>query len=154
MEPSLVRFLQRPAMIIVGTADGNGRPAIARGISVWTQPDTERVTVIVSRWQWPDTVANVGRSERAAVTFSRPSTYETYQIKGPAQVREMTDRDGDVMQTYGREIATTLIELGIEPPSIAHWYCTEDPLAIDLTAEAIFLQTPGPGAGGRIGGAA
>src|SRR3569833_1882793 len=88
IDSELAAFLSSPVMIILGTCDAHGNPEIGRGIGARVDSSGAAVDVVVSSWQWPGTVANVRNSERAAITFARPSDYVTYQVKGRAQFAE------------------------------------------------------------------
>lgn len=154
MDASLIRFLQRPVMIILGTVNTAMRPEIGRAVGVVTHPDTNSLALVVSRWQWPATVANVEATGRMAATFSRPSDYETYQIKGRAMARAATAADVDASRAYCRDTLAALMELGVGPDLVAHWQGERDLVAVALSVDAVFVQTPGPRAGQRMGGRA
>ncbi|MTH36481.1 hypothetical protein GL279_17985 [Paracoccus limosus] len=154
MPPSLVRFLSRPVMIILGSVDATARPEIARAVGASVDPQTGVIELVVSRWQWPATIANIGASGRIAATFSRPADYETYQIKGRATWREAGAADHEIARAYCRDMLAALMELGMAPGLIAHWQSDRDLVVISLTPDQVFIQTPGPMAGQRIGGTA
>ena len=141
-------------MIILGTVDQASRPEIARAVGVSVDPGTGEIALLVSRWQWPGTIANIGASGRVAATFSRPSTYETYQIKGRATWREAGAADREIARVYCRDTLAALMELGIPPDLIAHRQTERDLVVVTLTPEHAFIQTPGPTAGQPMGGAA
>lgn len=152
MDAALVRFLQRPVMIIVGTLDAASRPEIGRAVGASVDPEAGGLELVVSRWQWPATIENVRTSGRAAATFSRPSDYETYQIKGRAELREATDTDREVARAYCRDTLAALMELGVAPSLAEHWQAERDLVVVALSPESVFVQTPGSRAGQRLGG--
>jgi len=152
VDASLVRFLSRPVMIILGTVDTASRPEIARAVGVSVEPETGVIDLLVSRWQWPATIANISASGRVAATFSRPSDYETYQIKGRATLREAGAADQQIARAYCRDTLAALMELGMTPGLIAHWQSERDLVVVSLTPTQVFIQTPGPTAGQRIEG--
>src|SRR5690348_8560961 len=95
----LIAFLTSPVMVIVGTVDGNGRPDIGRGMGARVAADHETLDLVISAWQWPGTAANLRTGGRAAITFSRPSDYVSYQLKGRARIVEA---DADAIQLSRR----------------------------------------------------
>lgn len=153
MDASLVQFLLRPVMILVGTVDPAARPEIGHGVGSLVVPEAGRIDVLVSRWQWPATIANVERAGRAAATFSRPADYETYQIKGRATLRAAGAPEAETARAYCRDTLAALMELGMAHDLVAHWQSTRDLVVVSLSVDEVFSQTPGPLAGQRIGGA-
>ena len=141
-------------MIIVGTRDEANRPEIGRAVGARPDPSGKRIDLIVSEWQWPATTANIRASGRAAVTFSRPSDYRTYQIKGPADVHPAGQEDIACAERYCKAAASLLAELGLDEHLAAHWLTRRDAALIRLRAEQVFEQTPGPRAGRPIAGSA
>jgi hypothetical protein len=83
----LAEFIESPVMQIVGSAGLARRPGIGRGVGAWISSERDLVHVVISSWQWPDTVTNLQANDRIAVTFSRPADYVSYQIKGRARLR-------------------------------------------------------------------
>jgi hypothetical protein len=73
IEVALAAFLESPVMIIVGSCDDGLLPQIARAAGAIVDRAKGRVDLIVSSWQWPQTIANVRRNGRLAVTFARPA---------------------------------------------------------------------------------
>src|ERR1700724_2086050 len=65
---ALATFLESPVMIFVGSCDDGLLPQVARAAGAVVDRATGRIDLIVSGWQWPQTIANVGRNGRLAVT--------------------------------------------------------------------------------------
>jgi len=86
IDAALATFLESPVMIIVGSCDDGLLPQVARAAGVVVDRAKGRVDLIVSGWQWPQTIANVGRNGQLAVTFARPADYVSYQLKGRAAI--------------------------------------------------------------------
>jgi hypothetical protein len=146
----LAAFLTSPVMIILGTCDAHGGPDIGRGVGARVDGDAGVVEVIVSGWQWPETVANVRATGRAAITFARPSDYASYQVKGPASIGEP---DADALALSARyidDITTILGALGLERRLMTHWLTDRDAVVLRMEMDAIFVQTPGSKAGQLI----
>jgi hypothetical protein len=108
------------------------------------------IDLMVSEWQWPKTVANVRANGQLAVTFARPSDYVSYQVKGHATVVPTTAEHTTLAWHYIESMASTLGELGLEQRIVAPWLIDRDLVALTLSAQEIFVQTPGAKAGQLI----
>lgn len=151
LDPDLVDFLQGQVMIIIGTHAG-GRPEIARALGARVDAARREVTLALSAWQWPETVANLRADPRLAVTFSRPRDYATYQLKGRAIAVHAADRGQlAAASRYGRLMAAELAALGVAREVSAPWRVDRDLVAVTMAVEAAFLQTPGRDAGRPVG---
>ncbi|MHA6298634.1 hypothetical protein [Devosia sp. CAU 1758] len=88
-----------------------------------------------------------------AVTFSRPITHRSIQVKGPvAAVATLseTDRQAGIDQAAGldRELRDTDY-----PARFTTAFChvdAADLAGIDFRPQSVFVQTPGPGAGAEL----
>ena len=97
------------------------------------------------------TAANLRDNGRVAVLFSRASDHRSLQVTGRARsVEPAAESDRAAIDRYRCELAQELARVGM-PPRLtlraAHWPC----LAVRLSVEAIYVQTPGPGAGAPLG---
>lgn len=146
LDSELAAFIESPVMQIVGTADAARRPGIARGVGAWcTGRDT--VDLVLSAWQWPQTIANVEENGRIAVTFSRPSDYVTYQIKGTASLRPASPAEIERSSGYTVSIVSTLMRNGLLPEIIAPWLTARDAVVATIRISSVYVQTPGAQAG-------
>lgn len=147
VDSALAAFLSSPVMIIVGTADHRGRPEIGRAVGCRAAPGAERLDLILCALHWPKTIANIEATARAAVTFSRPADYETFQLKGVATLRDAEPEDLALADRYMTGISFVLNQLGIPSSFSPTWLSTEGARVLSLEVEEIFVQTPGPRAG-------
>ena len=143
----LAAFMASPVMIILGTCDESLAPDIARAVGAVVRGEEGSVDLMVSEWQWPQTVANVRANGRLAATFARPSDYVSYQIKGTARAVPTTAEHTTQAGRYIRRVASTLGELGLEPRIVAPWLVDRDLVVFELSVQEIFVQTPGAKAG-------
>ncbi len=148
----LAAFMASPVMIILGTRDDFLAPEIARAVGAVVRRDKGHVDLMVSEWQWPKTVANVRANGQLAVTFARPSDYVSYQIKGHATVVSTAAEHVALARRYMECMASTLGELGLEQRVVAPWLVDRDLVAVRLSVQEIFEQTPGARAGRLIEG--
>jgi len=146
----LAPFIASPVMIIIGTRDAANLPAIGRGLGACAL-GADSVEVMLSAWQWPDTVANLRDNHRMAATFARPSDYVTYQIKGRAELVDARAEDLERSQRYCANILAVLEGLGLERKIVQPWLCEHDIVVARMKVEEVYVQTPGPKAGTAVG---
>jgi hypothetical protein len=150
IDAELVRFMESAVMIIVGTCDDALRPQIGRAVGAIADEATGGVDLIVSNWQWPETIANVRRNGRVAVTFARPSDYVSYQVKGRATVIPASAAHRARAARYVEAMTATLVGNGLDARITTPWLVDREPAALRLAAEMMFVQTPGDKAGQRL----
>ena len=147
IDAALAAFLESPVMIIVGSCDDGLLPQVARAAGAVVDRATGRIDLIVSGWQWPQTIANVGRNGRLAVTFARPADYVSYQLKGRAAIIPASLAHRERAQHYIKAMTETFAGLGLDRAVAAPWLIDLEPQVLRLAVEAIFVQTPGEKAG-------
>jgi hypothetical protein len=147
IDATLATFLQSPVMIIVGSCDDGLLPQIARAAGAIVDRAKGRVDLIVSSWQWPQTIANVRRNGRIAVTFARPADYVSYQVKGRAAVIPASAAHRQCARHYIEAMTETFTGLGLDRAVAAPWLVDLEPQVLRLAVETIFVQTPGEKAG-------
>lgn len=146
-DQDLANFMVSPVMIILGTYSGALQPEIGRAVGALVRPAEGRVELVVSGWQWPETVANVRSSHRLSVTFARPTDYVSYQVKGAASVMPATAEHLVRSAAYVDAITTVLSELGLDREYSNRWLISREPVVLNFVAESVFVQTPGARAG-------
>ncbi len=150
IDAELARFMESAVMIIVGTCDDALRPQIGRAAGAIVDTAAGGVDLIVSNWQWPETIANARRNGRVAVTFARPSDYVSYQVKGRATVVPASDAHRERAARYVEAMTAILVGNGLDARVTTPWLVDREPAALRLVAEMIFVQTPGDKAGRRL----
>ena len=89
-----------------------------------------------------------------AVVFSQPSTHRTIQLKSTdAAMVPIGPGDTERVAEHAELVIDDLKRLGHGEPVLraAFSHTLEDIAAIAFTPSAAFTQTPGPGAGARLG---
>jgi predicted pyridoxine 5'-phosphate oxidase superfamily flavin-nucleotide-binding protein len=150
LDHALSEFLASPVMIVIGTADGRLKPAIGRGLAARLDSEAGAVELVFCERQWSLTAANLRANGAVAVTFSRPSDYVSYQLKGRAILREATAEDLALCGRYRRDIQQAVGALGVASKMMAQWLVGEQLVVARIAVEAIFVQTPGPKAGALL----
>jgi hypothetical protein len=147
IDAALAAFLESPVMIIVGSCDDGLLPQIARAAGAIVDRAKGSIDLIVSGWQWPQTIADVRRNGRLAVTFARPADYVSYQLKGRATVIPASAAHRQCALHYIEAMTQTFVGLGLDRAVAAPWLVDLEPQVLRLAVETIFVQTPGEKAG-------
>jgi hypothetical protein len=150
----IIRFLEERASLgCAATRDRNLVPCGHR-VSGWQIDATGRtLTAFIPASSETRLVEALLDNRRIAVTFEEVGTHETYQIKGqclshrpvrPLEI-DIADRTRErftkgVRSLYPDDRLAAALKASIPVPS----------LAVEIEVDEVFLQTPGPGAGGRI----
>jgi hypothetical protein len=147
----LVALIESHPSIIVGTCDLALVPCIARAFGARILQGGPSIELLVSRWPGPQTISNLEKTGRAAVTFTAPETFEAYQVKGRAGVLGDCDAsDMDLSATYTSAIRARIMSLNEPPALVKVTFTPRGVFKIRVDAEAVFLQTPGKNAGARL----
>jgi hypothetical protein len=110
----------------------------------------DRVTIFVPTITSERTLENLRDNGAIAVTFTRPSDHLSMQLKGRfVSSREATNDDRMLQEQYRAAFMEQLYVVGV-----ARWaskrYAYTPAIAIDFDVDAVFRQTPGPGAGACV----
>jgi hypothetical protein len=148
----LVEFLHGPSFLQVGTRDADLRPLHTCAVGAVVHDDRRTVTVFVPAARAGRALENLRHNGRVALGAGQMS-HEAYQLKGTyLSSRPTTDEDiarqeafrvkllESARQGYPEEIA--------KPFALGFAY--RPGAAITFRVEAIFRQTPGPGAGEQL----
>lgn len=152
VDHTLRQFIEGPVMLIVGSVDGDGRTGIGRASGARVDAD-DSVTLFVSHWQWPETIANLRANPRMSLTATSPATYDSFQIKGHATVQIAPDTAVALADRYIDATYRLMTRLGVPTTSESAWFSNRELWEVKLTATEVFIQTPGPQAGLRRAGA-
>ncbi len=150
----LASFLESGIAILVGSRDARLFPECMRGVGARVEAGGEELTVFLPEAAAGRTLANLADNGRAAVGFSRAGDHRSFQVKGRVvALGPATEADRSWIERYRCAWATELAAVVGLPSRItlrmAYWPAH----AVRIRVEAVFVQTPGPGAGGRLGAA-
>ena len=96
-------------------------------------------------------LADCATTKRAAVNVAEGAHHETYQFKGEVlEVRPITDQEGAVQEIYMAKLGAALVAFGLP---VQDWvFPPMRPCkTVVIKVSDIYVQTPGPKAGERIG---
>jgi hypothetical protein len=148
----VAEVLGGPAVIQIGTRDAELRPAHALGVGAFVHEDRATVTVFVAERRAAAMLRNLADNGRIAVAFGLVS-HESYQLKGTFLAsRPTADADVRRQEAYRAAVVDALRRVYPEPIAgpIVEGVPYRPGIAITFRVEAVYLQTPGPGAGTQI----
>lgn len=150
ISPELAEFLQSGIGVLVGSRDTRMLPEVARAFGARVGAGGRELTVFLPVATAQRTLANARENGRLAVCFSAVD-HRSYQIKGRLKdVRAADEDERRSIERYRAGLAQHYGAVGMPPRltyRISHWPAH----AVCMEVEAIFVQTPGPGAGGALG---
>ena len=150
ISPELAEFLQSGIGVLVGSRDARMLPEVARAFGARVETGGRELTLFLPVATAERTLANARENGRLAVCFSAID-HRSYQVKGRMKgVREADENDRRSIERYRAALAQMYGTVGMPPRltyRISHWPAH----AVRMEVESIFIQTPGPGAGGALG---
>jgi len=150
LDEALAAFLQQGVAINLGTRNAQLEPNAARVTAALVDADRRHLVLYVPKVAAKSVLADLRANGQAAVVFARPEDDRACQVKGifvshrPARA---TERDAVVAQWDGFVRQLEIVGLpGEAARPWIFWPC----VAIRLRVQAVFSQTPGPGAGAPL----
>jgi len=129
-------------------------PSQARALGCQVASDRRSVTLFVPAPHAASLLADLRAGGSIAAVFSRPATHETIQLKGAgATVAPLRIADRPRLQDFAAGFLEEIRQLGYRDPFASAMVSAVDGemVAVTFTPVAAFAQTPGPGAGVRLG---
>lgn len=152
LTPDLEIFCQGGVSVIVAACLPAEAPVAGLGCGCRILLDN-RIRLLLPRPDNEGLLAMVERGARIAVTFSQPITHRSIQVKGSqGVVTSPNEEDKREAMRQAERVRWELVEVDYSP-AFAEAYCRVDPdilVAVDLTLDVAFVQTPGPGAGAEL----
>jgi hypothetical protein len=146
-------FMQSGVSVNAGSCSDELVPNIVRAVGCSVSADRRRVRILVPAEKADVFLADIRANGRIAVTFVRPSTHRSIQVKGKdAAVVPAAAGDQEVAARLCAAFIEELKPLGFLPELIraALHDRSDDLVAVEFTAAATFLQTPGARAGQNL----
>ena len=146
-------FVQAGLSISISSRSERLVPSIAKGVGCRVSAARDRVTVMMFASRGEEVLRDLRRGAPIAVCFSRPSTHQTVQLKGPcARVDAAGPHDVALARRCLDLLIEDLVPLGL-PRRMLDTFFWQDPaelVALSFAPEGAFAQTPGPKAGRAI----
>jgi hypothetical protein len=150
-DSKLIGLIESHPSTLVGTSDRALVPCIARAFGTRVLGGGPGLELLVSRWPGPQTIVNLEKNNRIAVTFTSPETFESYQVKGRARVLGDCDAsDLELSAVFTTAICARVVALGERPELVTITFSARGLFKLRVETEAVFLQTPGKNAGARL----
>jgi hypothetical protein len=144
------RLITCGVSITVGTHDAQLVPEICRAWGPEIQAD-DSIELFLDKRPAAQTLANLKQNGLIAVTFTRPATHGSIQLKG--RCRDMSERgprpdEAERIARHREAFVQEILAYGI-PERVTRGEWTSEVVWISFVAEEAFDQTPGPVAGRR-----
>ncbi len=154
-QTSYLTLLSGPIAISIASRDASLRPSVAHAYGCRVINDGARIRLFVLKDEARQLLADVMENGEVATVYSDVRSFRSLQIKGSDTIVEPFDTEDAAAQAlHHRVTADELVALGYAAP-LAHGYFSVPRKAefatIAFTPQDVFQQTPGPGAGARIG---
>ena len=134
----------------LGTRNERLEPNGARVVAVRVEDDGRHVVAYVHAAAGPQVVPDLESNGHAAIVFSRPPDERACQVKGVAGGVRVAGEDERVfVEAQWARWIDRLTTIGCQRVTFDHWP-TWPCIAVRVRVDAIFNQTPGPGAGAPL----
>ena len=148
--PEMVELLQTGVSIVVGTRDASLMPECTRAWGIVIGKDRVSATIFLTETISRKTLENLKENGLIAVSCTRPTDHIACQLKGRLRsIRPANKQERAKSRAWHKEFTEELVAVGI-PPEVCEAWITEPALAVDIEVTDVFLQTPGPGTGGKV----
>ena len=155
LAPETISLLEGGCGVIIGTVGDDGAPHASRGWGITVvsaEPPEVRLLLDVDD---PVAVANLTANGRVAVTGGDIHTLHAIQFKGEATIVEpATDDDRRRASRYTDDFFRNINDVDGTPLELLYGLGARDYTACVVRIAELYDQTPGPGAGTRLGGTA
>ena len=150
IDTELAAFLQEGIGIQLGTRTAALEPNGVRVVAALVEEDGTHVVAYVPDISARHVLPDLESNGQAALVFARPPDERSCQVKGTfAGARPSTDAERAIVEAQWDRWLDRLATIGLPRPAFEHWV-TWPCVAIRVRVNAIFNQTPGPGAGARL----
>jgi hypothetical protein len=150
IDPELAGFLQEGIAIELATRNARLEPNGTRVTAAVVDADLTHVVAYVPAAAAPLVLQDLESNGQAALVFARPPDERACQLKGVfAGAHQASDHERALVQAQWDRWLDRLASIGLPRRAFEH-YATWPSVAIRVRVNAIFSQTPGPGAGARV----
>ena len=144
----LLAFCDSGVSVLVGSANQRLVPTVMRAIAVRVEKDCEHVRLYLADATSARTLADLRENPRIAITVSKVTTYRTVQLKGEVLsiTAEAEPGAAEYVDRARQAFAADLERIGM-PGRHTRRLALLPFHEVRIRVGALFLQTPGPGAG-------
>jgi hypothetical protein len=142
-------FVDLGTSLLIATRDANKRCEITRAGAA--RLVDRRIQLLIPMPEGERSLGNIADNHDIALTAAHPTSYRSFQIKGrDAELTIWPDMQA-AAERHVAGFAAEVVQLGL-PLERANHFWSRLFVAVIFTPDALFEQTPGPGAGRRIMG--
>ena len=150
IDTELASFLQQGIAIQLGTRNARLEPNGVRVVAARVEEDGRHVVAYVHTAAGPQVLPDLESNGQVAIVFSRPPDERACQLKGiAAGVRAAGEDERAFVEAQWNHWIERLATIGCLRPAFDHWPAWPC-VAVRVRVDAIFNQTPGPGAGAPL----
>jgi hypothetical protein len=153
LNDDLVAFVSGPVSILAAGRDADLRPWLAHPVALRIGADRASLTVFLPDRPGATLLAVLAPGAPLAVTASHVPSLRSVQVKGLiSTIRPATEKERPEIDKKAAGFTGDLAAIGFAPRVVRRlvtWPCT----ALEMRVEAVFEQSPGPGAGRPWGAA-
>ena len=152
LDEAFSKFLTGPNALLIGTRDRVNVPAISRPAGCEVSADGMQVVLYLLDDPDDRCIPNIRETGAIALVVARPTTYETYQLKGTdAQLAPIVEEDVGRIAHYRASVVQEMTQVGLTRDLagevVPHLHTSM--LKVTFSPSEVYRQTPGPGAGER-----
>jgi hypothetical protein len=148
----VAQFLEAPLSTLASGCSREGIPSCSRVLGIRCESDGTHVTLWLHEETSRDLMADLAATGVLAVVRVHPLDNRSIQLKGRAvSVKPVDESEKPQVAAKVSEFVDACEQMGIRraiTERIAYWPA----VAVTLEVAQLFDQTPGPGAGGHVGG--
>jgi len=147
----IVELLETGVSVIVGTRDASLMPECTRAWGVRVGADRGTLKIFLSETIAGKTIDNLRENGMIAVSCTRPTDHITCQVKGRVRwIKPVTSAERGLSRRWHGEFMAELRAIGV-PSELCDAWIAEPTIAVEIAVIEVFDQTPGPGAGRKVG---
>ena len=151
LDPNLIELIHGGVAVGVATRDDDLRPEFARGWGPEVSADGRSLRVCVAPEPGSPMRANLEGNGAVAVGFSPPTIARAVQVKGVATwVGEPEPADLERVERHLRSFVAEAGRIGAPAELSQRMFASTGLVAVQLSIDEVFDQTPGPTAGRRL----
>jgi hypothetical protein len=138
----------------VAARDASNQPSVAKALAVRVLPDRRTIEVFVDAERSVALLRDLRAGSPLAFVCSEPASHRTMQLKGStATLEAVTAPDVAYVAAKVDAVVAHISPLGYRREGLRAYFGFEPATLtkIVFVATAAFAQTPGPGAGARLG---
>lgn len=147
----MVRFLESSVALQLATAGADLRPSSTRGFGCWVEGDGRTLRVCVLEAQAGRFLADLDVGCRVAVNASDVLDLRSIQAKGRlSERRGATLAEQQACRAYAAGLVEVLVRIGVPRDGCSGLWHSGPIAVVRAAVDALFDQTPGPGAGSKL----